>query len=363
MANPKLHHFPIKTTDRKASESIEGLCSVMAGDVRSNLSGSEGIDIVVSEKGIAIAAQDAVDENVKYFNEGAGVSVVNSLTTDDPIKLSLKSISTNTPDRITINPGPNSIEVQHNGEQTAHPPITAVFVQGGAYQTSGNISINGLGTSTDTITLSANTTSLDHNEIMDWSTDISIAKFAYKINTDSLINKKINIGVDGDLDAFGYFIPKKSAEWAPITYNLYSYFDQFEYITTTTTIYFSAIDASAVGDFDIRVFFDKVKYGGTNNYDFVIDSSVNDRYHPVQTVISGDGWVDVKWLDGPYTDFLGLSSSFFTVNDGTNDYFADKDNHARFLVNDNDVIKFFVDTLNTSSNNGDLYIRMTKENF
>ena len=364
MANPILEHFPVKTTDQKASESTEGLCPALSETVRLALTSPDGIDAVVSERGIRQGIIDAMSDYLKAYSLGTGTSIINEFNFDTPNPiLKLKSVSTLTPSRISIsNTGSDQINIVHDGTQSSVTPITEVFVQGGAHQISGNINIIGAGTSTDTIELKAN----HPTEKLEWHSDIAIAKIAYRNNSSELLGNTINIGLASDLDKYGSFTPDIDTfgMWAPIDYSLSAFFDQYEYITSVTDIVFSTTDTDA-GDFDIRVFFDKISYGKIDDQFFTVDAEVNDRATSINTTITGDGLVDVRWYDGNYTDVVGVSSTAYyaSVSGSSIEHYADKNTRATFLVDDEDVVQLFVNSLDNSSNSGSLNIKMTKENF
>ena len=93
---------------------------------------------VVSEYGIRLALDDHVEDNVSGVNLGIGEGVFSEV---DDGEVKLKSINTQTSNRITITSGAGYLGVNYNGStQSFTSAVSSSFVQGGSQQMWMNIS-------------------------------------------------------------------------------------------------------------------------------------------------------------------------------------------------------------------------------
>ena len=125
----KIKTFPIPTTDRKVSESNEGLMPALCADV--NMS-SPSTSAVVSEYGIRKAFDDHLGSLVSGHNIGMGEGVFESVSSNN---VRLKSISTQYPNRVHLTTTSGVIQLNYDGRaQSVTPTVTSFYVQGGSQQ-------------------------------------------------------------------------------------------------------------------------------------------------------------------------------------------------------------------------------------
>lgn len=183
--------FPISTTDQRANETIEGICSVLAQTIRPDLVRPDGTDSVVSEYGIRVGINDLVNTLLQGVNLGNGEPVYKDTTIDyttNLIKLNIKRLNTNTPNNVLFENDGNGIVIHFNNGQKKYV-IVDKFVQGGKEQMFGYFHDD----YSQTMPICANMDD-DSNftgNVGDWTTDIALAK------TSVLFTKPFNN--DGEL--------------------------------------------------------------------------------------------------------------------------------------------------------------------
>jgi hypothetical protein len=196
---PKISHFPITTTDQKATESNEGLCPALKQTIRPFLVFPEGTDSVVSEKGIRDSLDILLGELIKGENLGTGEKIFRDITTDayhHKIFINLKTLSTHTPDAVFFTETPNGMQIDFKNVGDIN--VISNYVQGGSEQIWGHF----FDSYNQSVPIYANmhTSLLAGLPGMDkWDTDIAIAKMGFHISKSKTFNNKdvlIWIGVE-----------------------------------------------------------------------------------------------------------------------------------------------------------------------
>jgi hypothetical protein len=239
----------------------------------------------------------------------------------------------------------------------------------------------------------------------DWDKDIAIGKIGIRISEESAFpfnGDIIHIVYDpndtpsvGTMTNLGYFETRTSAaiqvygEWQPLTYTSAMYLDQYEYFTDPSKIYAYSTGHSQyvsgdglsvtdgyitawpsptynynwLGGFDIRIFYDKINYAKLDDEIIKIDAATDDQATPKTKSIAGDGYVELRWVSGSYTDYASNESTVYSVS-GTNsrEYYTDKNGTVKIDVDNGDTIYIYVHS-DAGANAGNMAINYIKEDY
>lgn len=171
-----ISRFPIITTDQGGTEDHEGISPPFKQTIRTNLSGTEGSDSVVSEYGIRVGIDELLASFLQGENLGVGYGVYKNTTvipSQNKVYLNLKSINTQTPGTISISTTGNELNISFVGGISYSYSVNTKYVQGGSKQLLGHFRDD----FSQSIPLSANMqdTALS-GQAGDWTTDIAVGK-------------------------------------------------------------------------------------------------------------------------------------------------------------------------------------------
>ena len=360
-----IRQFPITTTDQWANESILGLCSPLCADI-SLTNPSSGM--VVSEYGVRQGINTYIEGHLNPVNLGVGEGV---FTQVDGNVIELKRLTTNNPNRVKIGMDytHGEINIRYDGRPEDAAVVESHYVQGGNQTLEFNVNEFNSGVSTTSVEISANMV----DEINAY-TDVAIGKIGIHIPSGNAFpnaGEKIYIGTTANHEQFGYFLTKtaqqieEDGEWMPLIYSSGMYEDQFEYFTTNTDIYAFTNEATMGSNtnFDVKLWYDNVNYNSINDEQISIDSAVNNQTNMITRSIVGDGFIEVRWFDGEYTDeFNNILTNFNIMNSSDNqELYGDKDNRIKIPVSDGDIVSIYIRTVDT--NTGTIIVNYSKETF
>jgi hypothetical protein len=259
--------FPIKTTDRKASELVFGLCPVLCGEISLD---SPGTSAVVSEYGIRSIIDDKIMSLVTLHNDGTGEDFADNVGVDYDLNSANVYMSSLTGDSrfsIVLDSTGNIVNISYDGSAAVfNINANNMYVQGGREQItdtfgrfppadsggviSGNIYL--LSGTTLGIPICANMQySLSGDRTLsalacyEYNKDIAMGKIGIRIPYEHAFpvsNAEIYLGTVSEPTKFGYFKTMNAAdvanngEWANFTYSPEMQRNQYSYFTSPNQV-------------------------------------------------------------------------------------------------------------------------------